>query len=262
MESKGIQPNTECRGRLVVESANGFPSDCGLASSASSFAALTIAIAKLLGLTSEYLDTEENLFWLASLSREGSGSSCRSFFQPWAIWGPDGAKGVPGLPRAESIQHIALIVDDQKKLVSSSEAHVRVATSELFVGRIARAESRLRELLELLSEHGGNPSVAAWNRACEISWIEFWDMHVLFETSRPPFGYFSSPTMLVLEWLRNYQIQVGPSRRHPMVTMDAGPNIHLLIWKDEALQDDLLHDLKKFLNASGAATVIDSEGFR
>lgn len=261
MEAKGLSPSPDSGDTLVVESANGFPSDCGLASSASSFAALTLAIAKLVGLNSQQIESEENRIWLAALSREGSGSSCRSLFAPWSIWGAEGARGVPGLPQANAIRHFSLIVDDQKKQVSSSEAHVRVATSDLFQGRIARAESRLAELVRLLSEHGGNPSVAAWNKACELTWIEFWDMHALFETSKPPFGYFTSGTMQVLEWLRNYQTNLGPHVRHPMVTMDAGPNVHLLMWRADHLEEAFLPELKKFLKESEAASLIDSESF-
>lgn len=272
MESKGIQFREEegadddaVESTLVVESANGFPSDCGLASSASSFAALTLAMAKLLGMDTEL---EENRLWLAGLSREGSGSSCRSLFSPWSIWGPEGAKGVLGLPTESSIRHLALIVDEKKKLVSSSEAHVRVTTSDLFMGRIERAENRLSELLKLLSENGGQPSAATWNKACGLTWAEFWDMHALFETSKPPFGYFTAGTMKVLEWLRDYIERVGWERadvRLPMVTMDAGPNIHLLLWRDETrdgkVEREFASELEAFLKTSGAARLIDSESF-
>lgn len=270
MEAQGEKVLGESDGEstLVVESANGFPADCGLASSASSFAALTLAMAKLLGMKSE---TEENRRWLANLSREGSGSSCRSLFTPWSVWGPEGASGVPGLPEESAIRHLALIVDEKKKLVSSSEAHVRVTTSDLFEGRIARAERRLGELLKLLSENGGKPSVATWNQACELTWIEFWDMHALFETAKPPFGYFTSGTMQVLEWIRSYKERAEHERgavgaRLPMVTMDAGPNIHLLLWQDGELDkkaaQSFVAELDGFLKSSGSARLIDSESFR
>lgn len=270
MEARGEKVRSESDGEstLIVESANGFPSDCGLASSASSFAALTLAMAKLLGMN---VETEESRRWLANLSREGSGSSCRSLFSPWSVWGPEGASGVPGLPMESAIRHLALIVDEKKKQVSSSEAHVRVTTSDLFEGRIARAERRLGELLKLLSENDGKPSVATWNKACELTWIEFWDMHALFETAKPPFGYFTSGTMQVLEWLRGYKERTEAEKglaavRLPMVTMDAGPNIHLLMWQDGAsdktLAQGFVSELSGFLKSSGAARMIDSESFR
>ena len=60
-----------------LHSGNNFPSDCGLASSASSFAALTKAtyeLSKDKGQGPNRSDAE-----LSRLSRQGSGSSCRSF---------------------------------------------------------------------------------------------------------------------------------------------------------------------------------------
>jgi diphosphomevalonate decarboxylase len=60
-------------GSHTVRSANNFPSDCGLASSASSFAALTLATRQL---TPQSVSLDE----LSRLSRQGSGSSCRCFF--------------------------------------------------------------------------------------------------------------------------------------------------------------------------------------
>ena len=63
-------------GNFLIRSANNFPSDCGLASSASSFAALTRATAVLRQeLTGKETSVEEQSRW----SRQGSGSSCRSF---------------------------------------------------------------------------------------------------------------------------------------------------------------------------------------
>ncbi len=67
-------------GFFALKSASNFPSDCGLASSASSFAALTLATSRL----GEHTGREvPDIFELASYARKGSGSSCRSLFGPW-----------------------------------------------------------------------------------------------------------------------------------------------------------------------------------
>jgi diphosphomevalonate decarboxylase len=221
-------------GALKIESGNGFPSDCGLASSASSFAALTLAFAKLANLDLDDLTQRKRL---AEISREGSGSSCRSLFSPWALWDSDGAGPVDGLPDVTQVRHLALIVDEEKKAVSSSEAHLRVTTSLLFRGRVARAEERLQTLLDLLRSSNGVDGVHAWNRAAQLVWAESWDMHALFETSLPPFGYFVPGSIQVLNAIRDVtgEFKSGPDSkdfREPMVTMDAGPNIHVILWKD------------------------------
>ncbi|NJL25701.1 MAG: hypothetical protein HC902_11360 [Calothrix sp. SM1_5_4] len=78
--------------------------------------------------------------------------------------------------------------------MSSSEAHLRVTSSALFAGRPERAQRRLRDLqAALLSCAGGE--LSAWREVFEICWAEFWDMHALFETSRPSFGYMTGETV-------------------------------------------------------------------
>ncbi len=221
------------RQNFLIESANNFPSDCGLASSASSFAALTLAATEAFGRLNDevrYLSTLEK----AELSRLGSGSSCRSFFGPWSLWFSEGVR-----PLEFPIHHLlhqVLVVENDKKQVSSSEAHKRVVSSELFKGRPERAESRLAELMQALSNIEQPES---WRRAFEIVWDEFWDMHKLFETSQPPFRYMLPKTMEALNYLRELWKQEGDG---PLVTMDAGANIHLLYRPDQAELRDRLRD--------------------
>ncbi len=255
---------------LVVESANGFPSDCGLASSASSFAALTLACASLVGFAS---NTAGGRKILADLSREGSGSSCRSLFSPWALWVSSGAEPIDGFPLAKNIRHLAIVVDENKKSVSSSDAHRRVTSSMLFRGRAERAEERLSQVIENLRRSAVGPfdseSVRAWNRAARIVWAESWDMHALFETSDPPFGYFVPGSVYALNCIRDItneiHLAVGDDKfRQPIVTMDAGPNVHVLLWtapgpggfRDE-LADAFVANLRARLGSS--IQVIDSK---
>jgi len=51
-------------------------------------------------------------------------------------------------------------------------------------------------------------------------------MHALFETSRPSFGYMTSGSLEVLRGVK--QLTWEKSGDGPLVTMDAGPNVHLL----------------------------------
>lgn len=206
---------------FLVESANSFPSDCGLASSASSFAALTKAAA--LALNDYYPRAwASDMATLSSLSRKGSGSSCRSFFAPWSEWSGEQAQSVD-LPYQDLI-HQAVVVEAKIKSVSSSEAHKRVATSELFIGRTARAEKRLQELKAAMQEK-------QWQNCFEICWAEFWDMHALFETAKPSFGYFSDKSIFVLNLVRQHWLSFQDG---PIVTMDAGANVHLLWRRDQS----------------------------
>jgi len=205
-----LKETFNAEGAFRIRSANNFPSDCGLASSASSFAALTWAAA-------EQFQARQSVNELSVLSRKGSGSSCRSFFTPWAIWEKDGAEAPQGLG-FQKLLHAAVIVSGAVKEVSSSEAHVRVTTSPNFVGRTDRAEGRLRHLLACLKEEN-------WVGAHEAVWEEFRDMHDLFETSVPPFRYRTTDSKNVVDACHHIW---KFKKDGPLVTMDAGPNVHLL----------------------------------
>ncbi len=204
---------------ILVESANNFPADCGIASSASSFAALTKAMAL-------YLGRKETDLELARLSRLGSGSSCRSFFSPWCLWNGDNIESVD-LPY-RNLHHLVIIVDAGKKSVSSSEAHLKVASSPLFEGRTKRVNERMEKLLSALSRQD-------WAQAFMVTWDEFEDMHQLFETSAEPFSYRTEASKKVLEDCKKVW---SYKKDGPLVTMDAGPNVHLLFRGDQASMYD------------------------
>ena len=127
------------------------------------------------------------------------------------------------MPLDLKLAHACVIVEDAVKTVSSSEAHVRVTTSALYRGRPERATERLETLTHALR-------VGDWHQAYEICWAEFWDMHALFETSRPSFGYMTAETFRVLARMREAWTREGDG---PLVTMDAGPNVHLLLRPDQ-----------------------------
>lgn len=216
---KKLKQSFEIKGNYIVRSANNFPSDCGLASSASSFAALTKAtysLAQDKGSVKKMSAKD-----LSKIARTGSGSSCRSFFAPWGLWQDEGAEPVE-LPYEHLIHQVA-VIEESEKLVSSSEAHKRVNSSLQFEGRPERAEARMKELMQALRAED-------WRAAFEITWAEFWDMHALFESSRPSFGYMAAGSMEVLNMARQMWLTEGDG---PLVTMDAGPNVHLLYRQDQ-----------------------------
>jgi diphosphomevalonate decarboxylase len=209
----GVQEN------FLVESANNFPADCGLASSASSFAALTLAAAEMFQkIKPQPWGREAKV--LSGFSRQGSGSSCRSLYTPWALWAQEYAEPI-ALPYKNLI-HQVILVEDAKKTVSSSAAHSLVTKSSLFPGRIERAELRLQQLTKSLSAQD-------WQQSFRTVWAEFWDMHALFATCEEPFMYMTAGSQLVLEEILQYWKDQGQG---PLVTMDAGANVHFL-WKED-----------------------------
>ena len=202
-------------GYFSIRSMNSFPKSAGIASSASSFAALTMcafkAISDIKGIK---MPSQE---YMSSVSRIGSGSSCRSFFSPWCIWREEEAKKID-LP--VEVEHQLILINSGKKNISSSEAHRRVQSSLLMHNRPQRAEFRCEKLISALKS--GN-----WHEAYQICWEEFQDMHALFETSSPHFGYILPATLDALIKIHKFWKEHNEG---PIVTLDAGPNIHLL-WK-------------------------------
>lgn len=233
---------------LALRTGNTFPEASGIASSASSFAAITLAVmlacardvnafarawAKDVGLRRE----------LARVSRQGSGSSCRSFEGPWVKWEGESAQSVE-IPRNGALPplaHFVLLISSEPKQVSSSQAHARVKGSPLWSGRVARATARLTELEAALKAG----DLAAVSR---ISWREAWEMHSLFHTAAEPFTYWKPGTIAALEWLEAFVRSSSP----PIVTMDAGPNVHVTVRLDDAADWRL-----RFVERFGAQSLLE-----
>jgi diphosphomevalonate decarboxylase len=237
-------------GKFVVKSANNFPSDCGIASSASSFAALTLATYELAKKQNPKIDL--TIQKVSELSRVGSGSSIRSFFGPFCIWDNESAREVD-LP-LKNFLHQVVVVEKAKKAIGSSDAHELVPTSLLFQGRTTRASVRMQELIlawkslpenSKSNEKNVGPSDSnksatehteskSWKTIYELCWAEFWDMHALFSTAQPPFQYMLPASLEILNAVSQIWSETGDG---PVVTMDAGANVHL-IWRSN--QNDMM----------------------
>jgi len=216
---KKLKHNYGFEGAFIVRSGNNFPADCGLASSASSYAALTkCAIKALSELTQQ---PQPSLIEQASLSRTASGSSCRSFHSGWVLWSDTTVEPIE-FPQ-KNLLHQVIIVSHAKKSPSSTEAHQRIQSSQLFSQRPQRAQQNLATLTQALKTRD-------WQQAYQTVWEEFIDMHQLFETAQPPFRYMTGDSQQVLTDLQQFW---GEHQDGPIVTMDAGPNIHCLYRPDQ-----------------------------
>ncbi|KTD10864.1 diphosphomevalonate decarboxylase [Legionella gratiana] len=223
-----IKKYFDYEGGFLVQSCNNFPHSSGMASSASSFAALTrcasIALSELTQKPMPSIDEQ------AQLSRLGSGSSCRSFYSPWALWQENKVEAID-LPY-QQLLYQGIVVSNKKKEVSSSEAHKRVKASPFYATRTQEAEENLKLLLTALMSKD-------WCSAYHICWREFQNMHRLFHTCEPPFSYMTENSVDLLHHLEDFWDKKGDG---PIITMDAGPNIHLL-YRPE--QQELAREFKR-----------------
>jgi len=208
-------------GLYRIWTQNNVPAGTGIATSASGFAALTLAWLGILS-GNRYLEwikcyrTRDDIrAEVADLARLGSGSACRSFHGPFVEWTEDN--------RVFPIQgpgfiDFVLVFETEVKKVSSSEAHERVKASPLFPGR----RDRVRDRLSIIKDSLRSEDLITLSQAVLQEAI---DMHELFHTSDPPFRYFNSHSEF---WISRSD-QMNFPTPHPIITADAGANIHLFI---------------------------------
>ncbi len=220
------------RAKILIQTHNNVPAGTGIATSASAFAALTLAWSAMLAGSrkQEWMDLYRSgevklRRAMAQVAAKGSGSSCRSLDGPWVEWKPEQGISVIDGGATEWMDFI-LLIESSPKEVPSSEAHVRVKTSPHFAERTMRAEKRLSQLKTLLKSHPDQiPQIQ------RLVLDEALDMHDLFHTSNPSFRYMTTLSEEIVACFQNTESQLAselPSF-HGVVTLDAGANVHLFV---------------------------------
>lgn len=203
-------------GRFRMATENSFPAAAGLASSASGFSALTLAVL-------EALERETTLEERSSLARlSGSGSAARSVAGGYVEW-PRGrtddqchAAVVAPADHWRLADVIALVQLDAKK-TSSLDGHRRARTSPYFRTRQRRLPERLNAVREAILARD-------LDRLGPLIEAEAIDLHCIAMTSTPPIFYWQPATLRVLEAVRELRRE-GVSA---WITMDAGANVHVI----------------------------------
>ena len=139
-------------GNFKVKSANNFPAACGIASSASSFAALTLCAAKAIKELRNG-DLDDSLTTLCQLSRQGSGSSCRSFFPGWVKWEKDDVSELQ-LPYTNLYRQVFIAAAEEKE-VATSLAHKRVPSSYFLKDALTVPKHATLVSVQLCKIHSG-----------------------------------------------------------------------------------------------------------
>lgn len=215
--------------RARVVSRNNFPASAGIASSASGFAALTLAGAAALGLDLSLCD-------LSRLARRGSGSAARSIFGGFVLL-HTGARDEEAFaeplypPDWWEICDLVTIVSRTEKGVSSGEGHRLAPTSALHRARVARVAELNRRILDALARR----DFAALGEAAEEDALL---MHAVMMTSRPSLLYWLPETVMLMHRVHAWRREGVPA----YFTIDAGPNVHILTLPEYAdhLRTDLL----------------------
>ncbi len=231
-----------------VESQNSFPTAAGIASSASSFAALSLAATRAAGLVL----TERELSMLA---RQGSGSACRSIPGGFVEWitssEPNNSYAVTiAPPDYWDLRDVIAIVSTEEKKVGSTQGHAGATTSPFLPERLNALGVRLHRVRRAILAR----DLALLGPAIEEEAIE---LHFIAMTSHPPIFYWSPGMVRVIQEMQRWRSEGLPV----YFTLDAGPNVHLICEaKDAERVGELARGLPEvqqvLVNAPGGAASI------
>jgi len=213
---------------ITIHSTNSFPHSAGIASSASAFGAISLA---LLDITYELEGKEKDAHFYntaSNLARLGSGSASRSMFSNYAMWGENAA--IPNSsnehaievtnihPTFQSMKDAILIVEDEPKKVSSSVGHSLMNNHPYAENRFKQANERTAELVEILKT--GNMEAFI-----HMSESEALTLHAMMMCSMDYYLLVKPGTITAIERLMEFR------KEHNVpvcFTLDAGPNVHVL----------------------------------
>jgi diphosphomevalonate decarboxylase len=210
------------RPRARIASTCNFPIAAGLASSASAFAALTIATAEAAG---KSFDVAR----LASLAGQASGSAARSLlggFVELKNAGDDIA--CQQLCRADDwpLTVVVAITESGPKAVGSTEAmEISRRTSPFYSSWVEQQDEDLDTARAAIASRD-------FERLATIAEHNCLKMHSIMWASRPPMVYWNAATMRCLQTVRRLQGQ-GTA---VFFTIDAGPQVKAVCLPEHAAE--------------------------
>ncbi len=212
---------------FTIDSRNTFPHSSGIASSASSFAALALGLVQIEKetLNLPFVDFEKASF----LARLGSGSACRSVYNGLVVWGKtdlvEGSSDEFAIPYPEKISSkfmhfqdsIALIHKGEKK-VSSTEGHSLMNNHPYAEARFQQAHDNFARLQQALRDE----DLFTFGEVIEN---EALSLHAMMMTSSPSYILMEANTLLTIQRIQAFRKDTGIPI---FFTLDAGANVHIL----------------------------------
>jgi diphosphomevalonate decarboxylase len=225
------------RGRVTSES--NFPIAAGLASSASSFAALVVAASAAGG-------RERRVDELAGLAGRASGSAARSLYGGFVELRNDGdGIAVSTVLDGETwpLRIVAAVTSQAPKPVSSGEAmELSRRTSPFYSRWIEEQDMDLSTARDAIT-------VRDFGKLASIAEHNCLKMHSVMWASRPPVVYWNAATLATLESVRALQAEGIAA----FFTIDAGPQVKVI-----CLPDDEPRVVEALSNTGGVESVLAS----
>lgn len=207
--------------KAKVETSNNFPTGTGLSSSASGFAALTVAATNAAGLK---LSEKE----LSILARQGSGSACRSIPDGFVEWldgdTNDSSYGVSIFsPDYFEIANVVAVVSLDKKFLATSEGQKSARTSPFFEKRLSMIKDKIDRVKKAIEDK----NFSEFGEMVEAEALEF---HSILFTSNPPLFYWTPETVKVMKYVQ----ALRKESLECYFTINTGQDVHVLSRKEDA----------------------------
>ena len=198
-----------------IVSQNNFPASSGLSSSASGFAALTLAAVSALNL-------QFNQKQISALARLASGSACRSIPAGFVEWlkgsNHQNSYAFSLFPENHwSLLDIVAIVSQEKKAVATSIAQKYASTSPFYQRRLKNLPLKIKQLKIALTKKN-------FTRFAEIAEREAFELHAVIMTQSPSYLYLLPETISLIREVSRWQNEGLPV----YFTLNTGHDAHLL----------------------------------
>ncbi len=221
-----IRKLAKSKDKVHIRSKNTFPSDAGIASSASGFSALTGALLLAFDQRKIFEDKKE-------FSKEvrlcGSASAARSAYGGFVELKTGNSHDESYAVQIGDEKHwdlvdIVAIVSSEKKKTSSSQGHAAVDSSPYYKTRLVEMQSRIKSTRVSIREK----NIRKLGIATEEDTIS---LHIIMMTSKPPAYYWEPGTIAVMKAVINWREKVG---LQAYFSIDAGANVHVICEKKDA----------------------------
>ena len=201
--------------KAKVVSNNNFPTGTGLSSSASGFAALSLAASASAGLK---LDEKD----LSILARQGSGSACRSIpsgFVEWLDGDTSETSYSTQIFPADywAITDVVAIVSSSKKEVSSTEGQKQATSSPFMQVRISGMKEKNKKIKRLIKDKN-------FKEFGELVEQDALELHSIMLTQYPPLIYWTPGTLQIMKLCSHWRAEGIPV----YFTINTGQDIHLI----------------------------------
>jgi len=201
--------------KAKVVSYNSFPSGTGISSSASGFAALSVAATTALG-----LDLSEKQ--LSILARQGSGSACRSIAGGFVQWldGDTDATSFGQQIYAQNhwdIVDIVAVISTGVKDVSSTQGQKSARTSPFYQARLDGISTKMKQIRTAIA----TKNFTAFGKILEADALE---MHAVMLTSHPSLIYWTEGTLQLMKLVKKWRKE----GLEVYFTINTGQDTHLI----------------------------------